>query len=344
MALDLVARGLVQAGRACARQPRAGAARRLGLAVGGAPPLAAPQLARVLFALRLLPATAAWRPPRPSSPPSRAGSRGRATRRWASPRPDWRRSAWRCWDPGCGVPRARGSLAPGRAAAHDRRPRLVPPRSLPALLVETTFPVVAVLGLVRARLVVSRAVAEGCTAEGAVLAHELAHAGARNLRRLALAAAPDALAGPAPTPHAGPTGRGRRAGGRRRGGGRRWPALASALIKVARLATTPPAVIPASALYRGEPITSRVRRLPDPPAVLTAPAGVVTGARAAPCRPRDRPDPAPLGLPHRRVAARPLIRAPAARAPCSVFRAPCSFPGPPRRAPLLSLVVVAPAG
>ena len=44
--------------------------------------------------------------------------------------------------------------------------------------------------------------------------------------------------------------------------------LAAALVKVARLATTIPSdPLPASALYRGEPITERVHRLLAPPPV-----------------------------------------------------------------------------
>ena len=148
----------------------------------------------------------------------------------------------------------------------------MPTRPLPASIIDTPFPVVAIVGLVASRLFVARSVVDACSSEEfeAVLAHEQAHARQHdNLRRLAMAAAPDVL-------------------GLCRSGRRleaawmqaaelaadEWAAargdsglhLASALVKVARLATPPVNPLPASALYRGEPITERVQRLLDPPA------------------------------------------------------------------------------
>ena len=143
----------------------------------------------------------------------------------------------------------------------------LPASPLPAFVIDSRFPIVALVGLFVSRLFVARTVVEACDAGElrAVVAHEQAHAGARdNLRRLLMAAAPDALAWL-------PVGAGMM---------REWGAmaelaadetavshfpdrlnLASALVKVARLATTPPAALPASTLYRGEPIAERVHRL-----------------------------------------------------------------------------------
>ena len=148
----------------------------------------------------------------------------------------------------------------------------LPTRPLPASVIDTDFPVVAIVGLFAARLFVARRVLDACSAEEveAVLAHEHAHVRQHdNLRRLAMAVAPDVL-------------------GLCRAGRRleaawmqaaelaadEWAAargdsglhLASALVKVARLAAPPVNPLPASALYRGEPITERVQRLLDPPA------------------------------------------------------------------------------
>jgi Zn-dependent protease with chaperone function len=143
----------------------------------------------------------------------------------------------------------------------------LPAGPLSAFVVETAFPVVAQVGLVAARLFVARSVVKACTADElkTVIAHELAHASARdNLRRIAMVWAPDVLAwlpagarlaqawalaaelaadetaarGPADRLH-----------------------LASALVKVARLASLPAGPLPASALYGGGPIAERVRRL-----------------------------------------------------------------------------------
>ena len=138
----------------------------------------------------------------------------------------------------------------------------LPASPLPAFVIDSRFPIVALVGLFVSRLFVARTVVDACDAGElrAVVAHEQAHAGARdNLRRLLMAGAPDALAWlPVSAVML-----------------REWGAmaelaadetavihtsdrlhLASALVKVARLATTPPGALPASTLYR-------VSRLPS---------------------------------------------------------------------------------
>jgi Zn-dependent protease with chaperone function len=68
--------------------------------------------------------------------------------------------------------------------------------SAPALVVESEFPVVSVVGLRRPRLVIARAVLDSCSNEElrAILAHEQGHIDRRdNLRRLLLSIAPDIL-------------------------------------------------------------------------------------------------------------------------------------------------------
>lgn len=150
----------------------------------------------------------------------------------------------------------------------------LPGIGIPAVIVDTEFPIVAVVGIWRPRLVIARDVLDACTPDElkAVLDHECRHvARGDNLRRTLLIALPDPLgwlavgraidaawhdateevADEAPGDGRGDAGR---------------VALASALIRVAALvpAGRPPAEIPASALYRGEPLERRVRRLLDP--------------------------------------------------------------------------------
>lgn len=142
--------------------------------------------------------------------------------------------------------------------------------AIPAYRIDSEFPIVAVAGLLRPRLLVAGSVFDACTDRelSLILAHEQAHVRSRdNLRRLLLDAAPDLLAGTA-------TGSAmvRRwhqaveeaADERALAGAWRWAAcdLAAALIKVARLApATPPLPLPASTFFRGEDLERRVRRL-----------------------------------------------------------------------------------
>ncbi len=147
--------------------------------------------------------------------------------------------------------------------------------SVPAFAVEADFPIVAVVGWRRPRLLIAQSVLRSCSPAEltAVLAHEQGHVDRRdNLRRLMLSVAPDILAWlPASdrllaawreaaedaadddAARSGDDGRAR---------------LASALVKVARLATgrRSSAPMPASALYGGDGLERRVRRLLAPSA------------------------------------------------------------------------------
>jgi Zn-dependent protease with chaperone function len=172
-----------------------------------------------------------------------------------------------------------------RALAAATRGTL-PAAPLPASIIDTPFPIVAIVGLVLPRLFVARSVLEACSPEelDAVLAHEQAHARQHdNLRRLALAAAPDVLglcAGGSRLDAAWKQAAEFAADEAAARGGNCGVHLASALLKVARLATGRSEPVPASALYQGEPIADRVRRLVDPP-VSTEPRRWPVWTRAA---------------------------------------------------------------
>ena len=142
----------------------------------------------------------------------------------------------------------------------------------PAFVIESRFPIVAVVGIWRPRLLVARIVLEACTPEElrAILAHEQGHAERRdNLGRLLIAVTPDVIAWlslskrmAAAWHDAAEEAADECADAL---GERGRLLLAEALIRVARLAPAgPPAVLPASALYRGENIERRVRRLLSP--------------------------------------------------------------------------------
>ena len=149
----------------------------------------------------------------------------------------------------------------------------LPGVSVPAGVIPSTFPVVAVVGIRRPRLVIARSVLQACTPEelAAVLAHEQGHIDRRdNLRRLVMYAAPDALSW---LPRSAQLASAWRAAteeaadddAARAGTGGRL-ALASALVKVARLAVGMPhqRAMPVSTLYCGDSIDARVRRLLEP--------------------------------------------------------------------------------
>lgn len=138
--------------------------------------------------------------------------------------------------------------------------------ALPAYVVRAPFPVVAVVGVLRPFLVVSRAVLDACSGEemAAILAHEASHVSRRdNLKRLLMLATPDLLAGTA-------AGRDLELKWQQASeevaddgaGSRRSLDLAAALVKVARLSQghpAPPAMM--AAFCRGGDIAKRVTRL-----------------------------------------------------------------------------------
>jgi len=147
--------------------------------------------------------------------------------------------------------------------------------AIPSFTINTGFPIVAVVGVIRPRLVIDVQVLRACSDEelAAILAHERGHVRRwDNLRRAAFAAVP----GPwfsTDLPQAWREATEEAADDLAAGTGldTRFH-LAAALLRVSRLA--PPRVddvrwqaqLPASALYRGENIERRVRRLMDSPA------------------------------------------------------------------------------
>lgn len=149
--------------------------------------------------------------------------------------------------------------------------------TIPAFAINTGFPVVAVIGVVRPRLVIDQQVLRACSEDelAAILAHERGHIRRwDNLRRTVVSAVP----GPwfscdlpdawrqateeAADDLAAATAQDARFH------------LATALLRVSRLAPATEAQsgwqqqLPASALYRGESVEQRVRRLVDAPAPL----------------------------------------------------------------------------
>lgn len=145
--------------------------------------------------------------------------------------------------------------------------------TLPVYAITTGFPVVAVIGALRPRIVIDRLVLEGCAQEEltAILAHELGHVRRwDNARRLLFAAVP----GDRMTPGLARAWRDATEEAADDAavamGGATHLNLASALVRVARMARQrqwDEMPLPASALYRGDDIEGRVRRLVDTPAV-----------------------------------------------------------------------------
>jgi len=172
---------------------------------------------------------------------------------------------------------ARGAASWWRAAARTRAwTRIAEPIAfdigIPAFRVDAPQPVLALVGIVRSRLIVTRGLVEALTPEelAASIAHELGHHRAwDNLKRLAMGAAPDVLgwtpaahrlesAWAAAAEHAADAGESIASNRAAR------LALASALVKVARLMPPPaPIAEPISTLVGGGEIAARVHCLID---------------------------------------------------------------------------------
>jgi hypothetical protein len=190
-----------------------------------------------------------------------------------------------CAAGGRGVAAWRRASNRARVWMATARPLELAGTSTPAFEVEAGAPIMALVGVWRPRLLVTRGLVDALTPEefAASVAHELGHSRAwDNLKRLAMCAAPDFL--DAAT---------------KRGLERRWAsaaehaadrlngddnspaarcALASALVKVARL--TPVAVSsrePICTLIGGGDITSRVERLLEDRTVSAPRSGVHVG-------------------------------------------------------------------
>jgi Zn-dependent protease with chaperone function len=156
----------------------------------------------------------------------------------------------------------------------DASPVTVAGVSIPAVVIDATFPVVAVVGVWQPRLVIARRVLNECPADelAAILDHERGHIVRRdNARRLLLLALPDPLSWlrvgrliDAAWHDAAEEVADEAAGDGCGDAGR--VALAAALVRVAKMAPAGETLqeLPASALYRGEPLERRVRRLLDP--------------------------------------------------------------------------------
>jgi Zn-dependent protease with chaperone function len=162
----------------------------------------------------------------------------------------------------------------------NARPLALPGLRIRAYAIPAEFPVVSLVGIVRPRLFVSERVLQACTPEelAVMVRHERGHLASRdNLKRLLLRVCPN----PLPLLSVG------------RDLERHWQeaceeaaddyaarasapsalALANALLRVARMAPARPAAIaPLTALYTGDSIERRVKRL-----VASGPAG---GSRA----------------------------------------------------------------
>jgi Zn-dependent protease with chaperone function len=177
--------------------------------------------------------------------------------------------------------RARGWLAHAQPIALDGA-------TLPVYCLDAEVPAMTLVGVLRPRLLVTRPLLGLLTGEEvrAALAHELAHCHTfDNLRRLLMRAVPDALSlfrasrrlereWAQAAEHA--------ADARSARDARMRLALASALVKVARLTPASPRPALASPLVGGDGIASRIAQLIDPPAQrLSARARVITALAAA---------------------------------------------------------------
>ena len=142
----------------------------------------------------------------------------------------------------------------------------------PRFVADLEFPVVAIVGVLRPRLIVARTVLDHCSADElrAIFAHERAHIARRdNARQALFQLAPDPLLWSSSVKEIHSAWHDATEEAADDAVAKENPAsridLASALVRVARLVK--PGMsrfeLPASALYRGEPLERRVRRLVD---------------------------------------------------------------------------------
>jgi Zn-dependent protease with chaperone function len=171
-----------------------------------------------------------------------------------------------------------------RAWMRTARPLALPGTTIPAFEVDSDAPMLALAGIFRPRLLVTRALIDALTREEltASVAHEIGHWDALdNLKRLVMRAAPDLFGATASarTIERGWAAASEHSADRIASDGQQASrcALASALVKVARLTPVPrPLGEPISTLVGGGDIASRVRTLLDDGASQAA----ATGARA----------------------------------------------------------------
>jgi hypothetical protein len=158
-----------------------------------------------------------------------------------------------------------------RAWMRGARPLALPGTTIPAFEIDSDAPVLALAGILRPRLLVTRALIDVLTREelAASVAHEIGHWGALdNLKRLVMRAAPDLFGATASarTIERGWAVASEHSADRIASDGQPTSrcALASALVKVARLTPVPrPLTEPISTLVGGGDIASRVRTLLD---------------------------------------------------------------------------------
>lgn len=145
-------------------------------------------------------------------------------------------------------------------------------RRLPVLTIDVPFPIVAVVGIWRPRLYVARQVVARCDSRevDAIIAHEAAHVDARdNLTRLLFASTPVVpfvSRTAAEIESAWVAASEEAADDAARRDEPSALALASALTKVARMASGGAPLLHASAILSGSSVEHRVRRLLGPPA------------------------------------------------------------------------------
>jgi Zn-dependent protease with chaperone function len=166
--------------------------------------------------------------------------------------------------------------------ARDCRQQIV--AGMPASIVESRYPVAAVLGIVKPRLLLSTRILKECPAEeiAAIVAHERAHVRHRdNLCRTAMVALPDPLGrlGPGSAIERAWSLAAEEAADREAGGGdeQRRAILAQALVRVASMAKgTPPPWMPALAFYQGHDLQRRIEALLGRPAEALAPKALAS--------------------------------------------------------------------